>query len=159
MLANPGNAIMSATALDARIGIGNKCALKDLVCIAEIKMVYCTLTDENEQTFIFSSSGDSIFNKESWDYRSCAARLVNGERLLGLSNNGCSCETSYYAFPGQHTLSVKIQALDAMGNQRIDERIMHGEVTLPMGADCELNISIPPDDRDLTISVISNIWK
>lgn len=125
--------------------------------IVEIKMLSCTLTDVDEQNYIFSSSAETLFNKESWDYRGSATRALDGERLLGLADNGCSYARNYYAFPGIHVLSMRIQALDSGGNQRIDDRTLSAEVMLPMGADCELNIRVNPYDRDLTIEVATGI--
>ncbi len=125
--------------------------------IVEIKMLSCTLTDVDEQNYIFSSSAGTLFNKEGWDYRGSTARALDGERFLGLASNGCSYARSYYAFPGIHVISVRIQALDIGGDQCIDDRTLSAEVTLPMGADCELRVSIPPDDRDLHIEVVNNV--
>ena len=108
-------------------------------------MVYCTLTDAEEQTFIYSADEGTLFNKSSWDYTASPARTLDADKL------------PYYAFPGRHILELRIQTLDSEGIQRIDDRVLAGEVSLPMGADCELNIHINPHDRDLEIKVIAGI--
>ena len=113
--------------------------------IAEEKVVYCTLTDAEEQTFIYSADEGTLFNKSSWDYTASPARTLDADKL------------PYYAFPGRHILELRIQTLDSEGIQRIDDRVLAGEVTLPMGTDCELNIHINPHDRDLEIKVIAGI--
>ena len=50
-----------------------------------------------------------------------------------------------------------METVDRTGAQRIDDRVLAGEVLLPMGADCGLNVRINPDDRDLTIEVVAGI--
>lgn len=125
--------------------------------IADVKLIQCTLSDAAEQSYIFSSSTETMFNRESWDYTAAAAVSLSGERSLGLENDGCSIDLGYYAFPGSHTLSLRIQTVDYLGNQCIDDRTLSGVVTLPMGADCELMLDIPPESRDLTIEVICGI--
>ena len=113
--------------------------------ISDIKMVYCTLTDAEEQSFVYSSSSGSMFNRESWDYLSSPARTLDPDNL------------PYFAFPGKHKLEMRVQTVDGSGAQRIDDRVLAGEVSLPMGADCELSVRINPDDRDLTIEVVAGI--
>lgn len=110
-----------------------------------INVLWCTLTDVNEQTFIYSSSAETMFNRESWNYVSSPALPLVVEEL------------PFYAFPGRHTLALRVQTVDVYGNQRIDDRVLSGEVELAMGADCELNIRINPYDRDLTIEVVTGI--
>ena len=113
--------------------------------IVAVRMVYCTLTDAEEQTFIYSSSSENMFNRESWDYLSSPARPLDPENL------------PYFAFPGKHKIEMRVQTVDRTGAQRIDDRVLAGEVLLPMGADCGLNVRINPDDRDLTIEVVAGI--
>lgn len=113
--------------------------------IVDIRMVHCTLTDAEEQTFIYSSSSESMFNRESWDYMSSPARMLDPENL------------PYFAFPGRHKLEMRVQTVDRTGAQRIDDRVLSGEVSLPMGSDCELSVRINPDDRNLTIEVVAGI--
>ena len=113
--------------------------------IASINVVWVSLTDADEQTFIYSGTAGSMFNRESWDYSGSPGHTLDDGAL------------PYFAFPGRHTLSLRVQTLDASGNQCIDDRVLSGVVDLEMGADCSLAVRINPDDRPLSISVVTGI--
>ena len=119
--------------------------------VASIVSLWCTITDADEQTFIYSTGSGTLFARESQDYRSSPARGLDGRRDLVMAENGTSFTTAYYAFPGMHTFSMRVQLLDIGGNQVIDDRILSGDITLPMNSDCELTVTVNPWDRDLEI--------
>ncbi|MBR5924772.1 MAG: hypothetical protein IKZ60_04860 [Bacteroidales bacterium] len=125
--------------------------------ITDIILAECTLTDVDEQTYIYSSDAGSVFRREYYDYSSSAARSFDGPGSLHLSESGTSVEKSYYAFPGYHTLTVHVYAVDVMGNQVIDDRTICGELFLPMNKECELTIVVNPDCRDLEIRVNTSV--
>jgi len=124
---------------------------------ADIRLLSLTVSDADEQNYVFSASEGSLFNRDSYDYRASADHTLLTDRLLGLWRGGDSFETSYYAFAGSHKLKLHIQAIDAEGNQVVDDRSFEADATLPMGADCELRIKILPDDRDLQLDVLFGI--
>lgn len=125
--------------------------------IKEIRLLYCTITDSDEQTYIYSPVSETLFSRESWDYLASPERMLSGEHDLGLSAGGTSFDVAYYAFPGRHALSMRIQTIDAGGNQCIDDRVLGGEVSLPMGAECEISVRINPDDRELTLEIVTGL--
>lgn len=125
--------------------------------IADIVSLSCTLSDADEQSYVYSSDNGSLFRRESADYTASPSHSIDGQRNLNLASGGSSAGICYYAFPGKHTLTVHIQTVDADGRQVVDDRVLSGEVTLPMNSDCVLNIVVNPDARDLDVSVITTI--
>ncbi|MBR5704050.1 MAG: hypothetical protein IKX45_07360 [Bacteroidales bacterium] len=125
--------------------------------IADIVSLSCTLSDVDEQTYVFSPGAQTLFNRESFDYRASPAQEIAGRLNLNLSAGESSAEISYYAFPGKHMLTMHIQAVDVFGNQVVDDRVLSGEITLPMGADCNLDIVLNPDVRNLDISLGTSV--
>lgn len=125
--------------------------------IADIVSLSCTISDVDEQTFVYSADGGALFGREAFNYTSSPSHTLDGRRNLNLAAGGSSANILYYAFPGAHILTMHIQAVDAQGNQVVDDRVLSGELSLPMGADCELNITVNPYVRDLGITVITSI--
>ena len=125
--------------------------------IADIVSLSCTLSDVEEQTFVYASDNGSLFKRESFDYTSSPSYQIEGRRSLNLAAGGSSAAVSYFTFPGRHTITVHIQAVDAFGDQVVDDRVLSGEVNLPMNSDCALNIVVNPDSRDLDVGVIVGI--
>ena len=121
--------------------------------IEDIILAECTLTDADDQTYIYSSDEGSLFRKEQYDYSSAVPRALDGPRSLHLFESGTSVEKSYYAFPGKHTLSLRVYAVDGGGNQVVDDRTISGELTLPMNKECDLAIVVNPYSRNLEIRV------
>lgn len=125
--------------------------------ITDIVSLGCTLSDADEQTYVFSSDSQTLFRRESSDYTESPAHGIDGYRSLNLAAGGSSAGISYFAFPGRHRVTVHIRTVDARGVQVVDDRVLGGEVTLPMNSDCALNIVLTPDARDLDVEVISVI--
>ena len=125
--------------------------------ISDIVSVNCSLSDVDEQTYVFSSESQSLFRRESSDYTDSPLHQIDGRRSLNLAAGGSSASISYYAFPGRHTIKIHIQAVDANGVQVVDDRVLSGEVDLPMNSDCSLNIVLNPDERKLGIAVMTSI--
>ena len=124
--------------------------------IADAELMYLTITDADQQTFIYSTENGRLFQRESADYTMADAHSLSGRRMLNLRSGGSSSELSYYAFAGVHSISARVRTVDAEGNQVVDDRALSGEVTLPMGVDCELMVRIDPDERDLEV-VVNNV--
>ena len=125
--------------------------------IEDIVALYCTITDADQQTFVYSGENGRLFQKESADYTMADEHSLCGRKSLNLQGGGNSLAMDYYAFPGVHTLRARIQTVDADGNQVVDDRALSGTVTLPMGADCELMIRIDPLERELGVFVSNAI--
>lgn len=125
--------------------------------IADIVALYCTITDADQQTFIYSGENGKLFQKEFADYTLADEQKLCGRMTLNLQGGGNSMSMDYYAFPGTHTLRARIQTVDADGNQVVDDRALSGMVDLPMGADCELIIRIDPLERNLGVFVSNAI--
>ena len=125
--------------------------------IADIVSLGCTLSDADEQTYIYSGNDGTLFKKESSDYTSSPEHPLDGTRALNLWAGGTSAELAFYAFPGVHRLSIHIQAVNAWGNQVVDDRVMSGDITLPMNADCELTVTLNPWDRALQLEVNTSL--
>ncbi|MBP5567494.1 MAG: hypothetical protein J6X57_08440 [Bacteroidales bacterium] len=124
--------------------------------IADIVLLSCTLSDVDEQTYVYASDNASLFKRESSDYTSSPSHQIDGSRRLNLTAGGSSAAISYFAFPGRHTITVHIQTVDSNGNQVVDDRVLSGEVNLPMNSDCALSIVINPNARDLEVGVITS---
>jgi hypothetical protein len=125
--------------------------------IADVELMFFTITDADQQTFIYSNENGKLFQRESADYTMADAHSLEGGRMLGLYSNGSSSAVSFYAFPGVHSLRARVRTVDAHGNQVVDDRALSGTVTLPMGVDCELKIKIDPVDRALGVFVSNAI--
>ena len=128
--------------------------------VASIESMGCSLSDADEQVFVFSTDATSLFRKESWDYTSSASRSLDGRRNLGLASGSCCVDLSYYAFPGLHRIQMRLRLRGSGGLPVIDDRQLSGEVLLPMGCDCELTIKVNPDDRplDVRLSAVLPGW-
>jgi len=125
--------------------------------ISALESLGCTLSDADEQSFIFSANNSALFKKESWDYGSSPGKTLDGRRSLAIMQGSCSAEVSYYAFPGIHRLTMHLRLLDGSGRQVVDDRELSGSLTLPMGSDCELRIKLKPNDRSLDVEVLAGL--
>jgi len=129
--------------------------LENELDIEALEFLDCSLSDVEEQSFIFSSDDNALFRKEGWDYRTSPYRVLDGNRSLDIFQENACVDLSYYAFPGKHRLRIRLRLLDAGGNQVIDDRILSGELELTMGSDNELRIKIEPNDRPLDIQAVA----
>ncbi len=120
-----------------------------------IESMGCSLSDVDEQVFIFTMDDGNLFLKESWDYTAAALHTLDGRRRLDQTSGAVPVE--YYAFPGTHCFRMRFCLLNRSGTQVVDDRMLSGNLTLPMGSDCELRIKIVPDDGPLCIEVAASL--